>query len=163
MVREGPQQSRCQRSRRRACCLIHVFWCPSLLFDGLVCVLNRANCHFESGRVKRFFGKSCSKRFEKTLLTKQALRKWYPAEHTPDKCDLCNLNQQCETVAHFALACPVSSDSTTGAHYKVRKRFSNTLEKGLGKEMENWDFCWETQVADAFPVLRGRVDGVMWA
>ena len=43
---------------------------------------------------------------------------------------------------------------------KVRKRFkfSYALEKGLGKEMEGWEFCWETQVGDAFPVLRGGTE-----
>ena len=56
-------------------------------------------------------------------------------------------------MAHFALACPVPSDATKAAYDKVRKRFSNALEKGLGKEMEGLEFCWETQVRDAFPVL----------
>ena len=46
-------------------------------------------------------------------------------------------------MAHFALASSVLSDATTAAYDKLRKRFSNVLEKGLGKEME--DFCWETQ------------------
>ena len=34
--------------------------------------------------------------------------------------------------------------------------FSNELEQGLGKEMEGWEFCWESQVGDAFPVLGPR-------
>ena len=85
----------------------------------------------------------------KTLETNQVLHKWYPAKYTSDKCDLCK--QQCET----ALACPVLSDATTAAHDKVRKRFRNALEKGLGREMEGWEFCWETQVWDAFPVHSG--------
>ena len=46
----------------------------------------------------------------KTLETNQVLHKWYPAKYTSDKCDLCK--EQCETVAHFALACPVLSDET---------------------------------------------------
>ena len=58
----------------------------------------------------------------------------------------------------FELAFPVLSDDTTAAHDKVLKRFSNALEKGLGKEMEGWEFCWETQVGDAFPEL-GYVGG----
>ena len=90
------------------------------------------------------------KAVSKTLETNQVLHKWYPARYTSDNCDLCK--QQRETVAHFALACPVLSDATTAAHDKVRKRFSNALEKGLGKEMEGWELCWETQVGDEFPV-----------
>ena len=97
------------------------------------------------------------KAVSKTLETNQVLHKWYPAKNTSDKCDLCK--QQCETVAHLALACPVLSDATTAAHDKVRKRFSNALEKGLGREMEGWEFCWETQVGDALPVLRGVTEG----
>ena len=70
------------------------------------------------------------KAVSKTLETKQVLHKWYPAKHSSDKCDLCK--QQCETVAHVALACPVLSDATTAAHDKLRTRFSNALEMGLG-------------------------------
>ena len=29
--------------------------------------------------------------------------------------------------------------------------------------MEDWKFCWETQVGDAFPVLRGGTEGHMCA
>ena len=66
-------------------------------------------------------------------------------------------------MAHFALACPVLSDATTAAHDKFRKRFCNAPEKGLGKEVEGWEFCWETQVGDAFPVLQGGTEGAMLA
>ena len=96
------------------------------------------------------------KAVSKTLETNQVLHKWYPANHTSDECDLCK--QQCDTVAHFPLACPVLSDATTAAHDKVRKRFSNAREKVLGKEMGGWEFCLETQVGDAFPVLRGGTE-----
>ena len=29
--------------------------------------------------------------------------------------------------------------------------------------MEGWEFCWETQVEDACPVLRGGTEANMWA
>ena len=68
------------------------------------------------------------KAVSKTLETNQVLHKWYPAKYTSDKCDLCK--QQCETVAHFALACPVLSDATTAAHDKVRKRLAIRWKSG---------------------------------
>ena len=60
-------------------------------------------------------------------------------------------------MAHLARAYPVLSDAATAAHGKVRRRFINALEQGFGKEMEGWEFCWETQVGDAFPVLVGSI------